>query len=268
MNLLINEPPLQVLPSLAVAVGLNEAIMLQQIHYWMVRSNHYYEGKRWIYNSVSSWEKQFPFLSRSTIKRTISNLETKEILIVGNFNRLAMDRTKWYTINYEVLKTIGDALVQNEPMVGSNWNDGTGQFEPTNTREYTETTTNKDISRKQAFDDASDEMILVEHFIKQIRKNRPTFVEPPNKQTWGKQFNLMLNKDQRDKHEIGKVINFVQSNPFWMANCLSPKKLREKYDQLAIQMLNQQQTATPIQKVITKQEAKPVNFDLNAGEDD
>ena len=33
-KLLINEHPLQVLPSLATKIGLNEAIVLQQIHYW------------------------------------------------------------------------------------------------------------------------------------------------------------------------------------------------------------------------------------------
>ena len=34
-RLLIDEPPLMVLPSLAAVIGLNEAIMLQQIHYWL-----------------------------------------------------------------------------------------------------------------------------------------------------------------------------------------------------------------------------------------
>lgn len=35
-SLLINEAPLQVLPSLAVALkNINEAIMLQQIQYWL-----------------------------------------------------------------------------------------------------------------------------------------------------------------------------------------------------------------------------------------
>ena len=37
MSLLISEPPLQVLPSLAVKIGLNEAIVLQQIHYWLLK---------------------------------------------------------------------------------------------------------------------------------------------------------------------------------------------------------------------------------------
>lgn len=34
-QLLINEPPLQVLPTLAKTIGLNEAIVLQQVHYWL-----------------------------------------------------------------------------------------------------------------------------------------------------------------------------------------------------------------------------------------
>ena len=34
-KLLIDEPPLQVLPSLALKIGLNEAIILQQVHYWL-----------------------------------------------------------------------------------------------------------------------------------------------------------------------------------------------------------------------------------------
>ncbi|EDT3088997.1 replication protein RepO, partial [Salmonella enterica subsp. enterica serovar Newport] len=60
-NLLINESPLQVLPTLACAIGLNEAVIVQQMHYWMKDSQHFYDGRRWIYNSVASWQKQFPF---------------------------------------------------------------------------------------------------------------------------------------------------------------------------------------------------------------
>ena len=33
-NLLLDSYPLLIAPELAVAVGLNEAIVLQQIHYW------------------------------------------------------------------------------------------------------------------------------------------------------------------------------------------------------------------------------------------
>ena len=34
-NLLIDDYPILVLPKLATEIGLNEAIVLQQIHYWL-----------------------------------------------------------------------------------------------------------------------------------------------------------------------------------------------------------------------------------------
>ena len=103
-KLLINENPLLILPSLALKIGLNEAILLQQIHYWLVSSQHETEGRKWIYNTYKQWQLQLPFLSESTIKRTIKSLEEKGYVISGNFNQHKMDKTKWYTINYEMLE--------------------------------------------------------------------------------------------------------------------------------------------------------------------
>lgn len=34
-NLLLDEHPLLVMPMLATLIGLNEAIVLQQVHYWL-----------------------------------------------------------------------------------------------------------------------------------------------------------------------------------------------------------------------------------------
>ncbi len=105
-KLLIQDEPLLVLPELAVKVGLNEALFLQQVHYWLNKSNKFYEGRTWIYNTVSDWSKQFPFWSERTIRRIIGNLEKQEILIIGNFNKLKMDRTQWYSINHEKLEEL------------------------------------------------------------------------------------------------------------------------------------------------------------------
>ena len=55
------------------------------------------DGKYWIYNTIEAWHKQFPFWSISTIKRIISNLEKEKLIITGNFNKISIDRTKWYT---------------------------------------------------------------------------------------------------------------------------------------------------------------------------
>jgi len=81
-KLLLDEKPLVVLPELAVAVGLNEAIFLQQIHYWLQKSKNDIKGKKWTYNSYENLQKQFPFFSISTIKRAMKIAEIKQIGIV------------------------------------------------------------------------------------------------------------------------------------------------------------------------------------------
>ncbi len=105
-NLLMNEVPLMVQPSLAIKVGLNEALFLQQLHYWLERSTKVIDDKKWIYNTIEKWHEQFPFWSIATIKRIISNLENKKLILSGNYNKLSIDRTKWYTINYTTLKEL------------------------------------------------------------------------------------------------------------------------------------------------------------------
>ena len=101
-RLLIDEHPLQVLPSLAVAVGLNEAIILQQIHYWLgTKSGEIKEdGRRWVFNSYAEWKCQFPFWSEDTIYRAVRSLERKKILLSRQEGN---DRRKWYTIDYDAL---------------------------------------------------------------------------------------------------------------------------------------------------------------------
>lgn len=149
-KLLFDEHPLVVDPHAAKVLGLNEAIVLQQIHYWLQpeRNPHMIEGTPWIYNSLSEWKTQFPFWSESTIYRTLDSLESKHLIKVGNFNKRKGDRTKWYTIQYDELKFLEDggdrnSLFQNETASSQNGTpsrqDGTTLPETT-TETNTETT--------------------------------------------------------------------------------------------------------------------------------
>jgi hypothetical protein len=115
-RLLLHEEPLQVLPGLAVALGLNEAIILQQLHYWLRKKAHQRNGREWHYNTYEDWKKQFPFWSVSTIKRAIIHLQETGVVIAGNFNHSPIDKTKWYAIDYKKLNDFCDsATAQNEP---------------------------------------------------------------------------------------------------------------------------------------------------------
>lgn len=105
--ILLNSNPLVLDKKLAVILGLNEALVLEQIHYWLEvnkkEKRNYHEGRYWTYNTLNEWQEEFPFWSISTIKRIFKKLRDMKILEVGNFNVYQMGRTLWYTINYEEL---------------------------------------------------------------------------------------------------------------------------------------------------------------------
>lgn len=143
-NLLIDDYPILVLPKLATEIGLNEAIVLQQMHYWLKKSNHNYDGRHWIYNSFPEWQKHFPFWSVMTIKRAVYSLEKQNLLYVGNYNKAKFDKTKWYSINYEKLEGMKRPSYQNDTTSVSKRNDGVYQNDTTNTRDYTETYSERD----------------------------------------------------------------------------------------------------------------------------
>jgi uncharacterized phage protein (TIGR02220 family) len=105
-KLLINEAPIMIIPSLAVKIGLNETIVLQQIHYWLQSSSHVIEGRKWIYNTYQDWQEQMPFWSKDTICRAIRSLEKQGLLLTGNWNKKKSDNTKWYSINYQNLDAL------------------------------------------------------------------------------------------------------------------------------------------------------------------
>jgi len=101
--LLIDEPPLQVLPTLAQAIGLNEAIVLQQVHYWLnPRFNkNFFEERYWVRNTYEQWRQQFPFFSERTLRRTIGSLEALGLLVSCMGGHLK--QIKFYTVNYGLL---------------------------------------------------------------------------------------------------------------------------------------------------------------------
>lgn len=105
-KLLYDEAPLCVSPTLATIFGLNESIVIQQIHYFLEinrKSGHnYVDGRYWTYNSYADWKREcFPFWSDSTIKRTFKSLERDGLLITGHHSNNSRDQRKWYTIDYE-----------------------------------------------------------------------------------------------------------------------------------------------------------------------
>lgn len=137
-HLLLDQRPLVILPELAKDVGLNEAVVLQQVHYWVginaEAGRNFREGYYWTFNSYRQWQVQFPFWSLATVRRTMASLEASGHLITGAFNKMAGDRSKWYRIDYGRLGVSIPSAQSEHPSAQPE--QPCVQNEPTNTREY------------------------------------------------------------------------------------------------------------------------------------
>lgn len=102
-------------------LGVNEALFLCQIMYWLKKNKgsgiNYRNGRYWTYNTYQKWLEQMPWFSLSTLRRTVDSLEKSKCLITGRFNQNNYDKTRWYTVDFErVSELIYDPTVQNEQM--------------------------------------------------------------------------------------------------------------------------------------------------------
>lgn len=251
-KLLIDDQPLQVLPSLAESIGLNESLVLQQIHWLLSRSKKKISGKYWVFNTYEEWrDKHFRFFSLSTVRRTIKNLEDLGLITsTTEFNKMKVDKTKWYTINYEELDNLQIATnkndspsVQNEQSSCSKWTDTSVQNEQSNNQEIPQETPTRDISssgknfqprtkaKKNVF--SNDDLKAAEWILGLIRKLNPSFKEPKI-ESWANDIRLMRERDNRTHKDICELFKWANQDRFWSVNILSPATLRAKWDQLSM----------------------------------
>lgn len=198
-SLLLNERPLVVLPSLAEALGsVDEAIILQQLNYWLQKSTKVHDGKRWVYNTLDAWMAQFPWIkSKTTLKKHLNRLAKLGLVLKGNYNKAGFDRTAWYSIDYQQLElftaefeakkardagsSMGQKLAHGEPENGSCKGQKMAHAEarncPTNTIDYTETnpktTTDNNMSASK-----SDESIPFKEIIEYLNEKTDNAYKP------------------------------------------------------------------------------------------
>lgn len=119
MTLLIKEPTIIILPTLAIKFGMVEAFFLQQLHYKSRFSQTVVEGYKWYRCTIDNWLMQMPFLSRRTLQRTIQSLNKQHLV-----ERMCFDgQGTCYRIRYDVLYEL--LVVDNAPnghvcQIGSN----------------------------------------------------------------------------------------------------------------------------------------------------
>lgn len=90
-------------PEIAMKVGINAAVIYQNIIWWCEKNEangrNIHDGNAWTYNSITAFEKQFPYLTKSQIRTALDKLDQSGLVLVGCFNTDPRDKTKWYAIN-------------------------------------------------------------------------------------------------------------------------------------------------------------------------
>ena len=111
-KLLIEEPPFQVLPTLARLTSLNEAVALQQLHFEMDRSPHLKHGddgvlRRWVGYTQAQWKEVFKHIwSKKTIQRIFEALVSQQLTLLEQFGKHRGDMTNWYSVDYDALERL------------------------------------------------------------------------------------------------------------------------------------------------------------------
>lgn len=97
---------------IAKEYGLYEAILLNNIYYWIEKNKanntHFYDGYYWTYNSIKAFIELFPYLTKRKIETALNNLKECGLIIVGNYNTNQYDRTNWYALTEK-----GNAIFKN-----------------------------------------------------------------------------------------------------------------------------------------------------------
>ena len=82
--------------------GINAAIILQNIAFWVKQNEangtNFYDGNYWTFNSNRAYQELFPYMSKRQIETAFKKLIEDGVLITGNYNKLAYDRTLWYAL--------------------------------------------------------------------------------------------------------------------------------------------------------------------------
>lgn len=219
--------------------NINQAIILSLIseaHTWaeheIVDGEVYY----WASRTKILEELELLDLKSDTIYRhfkTLANLGLIDYVKKGKKDCVRLTKLgKTYYVGNESEKTKNSEM---NPSKFGNESEKHSDLNPTykNTKEHKSTKDTKESSVT-----LRDEALQIAGYLFQkISYQQPSF-KKPNLELWAKDIELALRVDGRTKEQLIACIDWIYSTPkgnFWIANILSGKKLRDKFDTMNMQ---------------------------------
>lgn len=93
-------------PAVARAIGgLAEAVILQQLHYWLSRASKHHAGKPWVYKTYAEWGHETG-QSEHQARRALGRLRKRGLVHSIRNPQRRIDRTLWWTIDYNAVSTL------------------------------------------------------------------------------------------------------------------------------------------------------------------
>lgn len=115
-------------PQVAKEYGVNAAIIFQNLAYWIehnrANETNFHDGRYWTYNSVKAFAKLFPYLTDKQIRGALKKLEDGGMILFGNYNRSAYDRTRWYALAEKGLSIYTKGQMDSPDMENENAHEG------------------------------------------------------------------------------------------------------------------------------------------------
>lgn len=111
---------------IAVTYGVNAAVLLQNLGYWIQQNEanetNFFDGHYWTYNSRRAYRELFPYMSERQINTAFQKLIDAGLIITGNYNKVAYDRTLWYALTKK-----GKSILHFDIMDSAEVSNGNGE---------------------------------------------------------------------------------------------------------------------------------------------
>lgn len=112
---------------IAKRYGIPCAVLLKNIYFWIEKNRannkNFYDGNYWTYNSKKAFAELFPYLNERQIDYALKKLLDEGVIVTGNYNKVAYDRTLWYAITKK-----GYSILQNCEMDTTKLLNGTNKI--------------------------------------------------------------------------------------------------------------------------------------------
>lgn len=203
----------------------------------LVLQSYYNEQKGYSYPSQTTLMKDCCIKDKKTLLNALDSLEK-----AGYIKRVC---GKGVNNKYFISNVENSTSVENHPGTKKSPQGRVEKSTASSTKKPHTRNTNTNTNTNTKYSDDSNEVKLANYLYKLIQRNNPK-AKKPNIQSWARDVDLMIRKDNRTVEEIKSVIDYCQNDRFWYSNILSTKKLRDKFDMLYLKAVEKQKTPTAI----------------------